>query len=105
MKAITEHELNAKIIHLIDFLKEKEVIDSKMKLYSDIGILRQSVTKIKQGRICFTVSHIVRICDLYDINPNWIFGFENSNIFRSQTIKNKQLQDVFNDNIKNQYKS
>ena len=70
-----------KILYLIDLLIFEKKISSKRNFCQDIGILEQTISKIKKGNTHFTVMHIQNICKRYNVDSNWIFGLEN-NIFR-----------------------
>lgn len=63
-----------KILRLIDVLKFQKKINYINDFCEEIGVLRQTVSKIKKGTNHFTVQHIEIICSKYDVNANWIFG-------------------------------
>ena len=56
------------------------IFEKKVKNISEfaksIGILDQSISKIKKGNSHFTVSQIQIVCQVYNVNANWIFGIE-----------------------------
>lgn len=64
------------LLKLIELL----IFEKKVKSISDfaksIGILEQTISKIKKGNSHFTVSQIQTICKVYNVNANWIFGME-----------------------------
>jgi DNA-binding Xre family transcriptional regulator len=63
-----------KILRLIEVLIFQKKIIYKNDFCKEIGILRQTVSRIKKGTNHFTVQHIEIICSKYDVNANWIFG-------------------------------
>lgn len=71
-----------KILHLIDFLIFEKKIKNASEFCDTIGMLRQTLTKIKNGIQHFTPSHIELICKTYNVNANWIFGL-NPNILQN----------------------
>lgn len=70
------------ILRLIDVLIFNKEISSTKEFCQEIGVLEQTVSKIKKGTNHFTVAHIETICKLYNVNANWIYGFENK-VFRT----------------------
>lgn len=72
-----------KIIELISLLKFRKIINYDKDFCQDIGMLEQTVSKIKKGLNHFTVQQIETICKKYKVNANWIFGTE-SNVFTTE---------------------
>lgn len=62
------------ILRLMDLLIFERKINSLSEFYSEIGILRQTVSKIKKGTSHFTVAQIHATCKKYNVNANWIHG-------------------------------
>ncbi len=71
-----------RILRLIELLIFQRKIFYKKEFCKEIGILEQSVSKIKRGINHFTVIHIETICLKYNVNANWIFGIED-NVFNT----------------------
>lgn len=71
-----------RILRLIDLLKFQKSIKTINHFCEEIGVLRQTIYKIKNGSAGFTVSHIETICKKYNVNANWIIGID-KNVFRS----------------------
>ena len=69
-----------RIIKLIEVLIFQKKVSSIRDFSIEIGVLEQTVSKIKKGKNHFTVSHIEAISKKYNVNVNWIFGFQN-NVF------------------------
>lgn len=86
------HETDEKILRLIDLLIFQKKINYMRDFCNEIGLLEQTVSKIKKGYCHFTVQHIQNICKIYKVNSNWILGIE-ENPFRPN--KNKS----FNQNL------
>ncbi|MBA4155408.1 hypothetical protein [Flavobacterium sp.] len=74
-----------KIIELIDILKSLGKISNTSDFCKSIGFFKQNITRVKNGLTHFTPVHIEKICKFYDVDANWIMGF-NANIFRKQVI-------------------
>lgn len=81
------------IIHLIDLLRYQKKISSAKDFCQEIGVLEQTVSKIKKGLNHFTVLQIEIICKKYNVNANWIFGIENE-IFIHKKSTQKSVQTV-----------
>ncbi|MFV5697793.1 hypothetical protein ACM55H_05440 [Flavobacterium sp. ZT3R17] len=79
------------IIHLIDLLKYQKKISSTKDFCLDIGVLEQTVSKVKKGINHFTVVHIETICKEYNVNANWIFGLQDQ-IFTEINSNQKGVQ-------------
>lgn len=75
------HTSDKKIIELIEILKSLNIIRFKREFYSSIGFLEQNYVKILQGKAHFTTEHLEKVCKVYNINANWIFG-TSENVFR-----------------------
>lgn len=79
------------IIHLIDLLKFQKKVSSTKDFCQEIGVLEQTVSKVKKGLNHFTVLQIEIICKKYNVNANWIFGIENE-IFKEIKSNQKSVQ-------------
>lgn len=79
------------IIRLIDLLKFHKKITSIKQFCKEIGILEQTVSKIKKDLNHFTGIHIEMICKTYNVNANWIFGIEKE-IFIQKKSNQKSVQ-------------
>lgn len=74
---------NERILRLIDLLKFQKKIKTLNQFCEDVGVIRQTISKIRTGEASFTVSHIEAICKKYKVNANWIFGIE-QNVFTNE---------------------
>ena len=73
---------NERILRLIDLLKFQKNIKTLNQFCDEVGVIRQTISKIRSGEASFTVSHIEAICKKYKVNANWIIGIE-KNVFRT----------------------
>lgn len=78
-----------RILHLIAILKTQKKITTMSQFCDEIGVLRQTIYKIKNGNAGFTVQHINMICKKYNANANWIFGIENKVFNTANSIEIK----------------
>lgn len=72
-----------RIIRLIELLIFQQRVSTIRKFCQEVDILEQTVSKTKKGINHFTVAHIEVICKTYNVNANWIYGFENK-VFRTK---------------------
>lgn len=82
--------IDKRIFYLIDLLIFEKKIDSVRQFCVEIGMLEQTVSKIKKGINHFTLIQVQNICKVYNINSNWIFDIE-KNMYRKPktSIKSK----------------
>ncbi len=80
-----------RIIKLIELLIFQRKISFVKEFCEEIGILTQSVSKIKKGLNHFTVKHIETICRIYNVNANWIFGIDDTVFNSENSIKIKEV--------------
>lgn len=71
-----------RILRLIDLLKFEKRINTINEFCEGVGVIRQTISKIRNGKASFTVAHIEMICKKYKVNANWIIGIE-KNVFRT----------------------
>jgi hypothetical protein len=74
--------IDAKILFLIEKLKELEIIKSEMKFCESIELKRQNLTRIKKGVAHFTPVHIQNVCKVFKVNANWIFDIEKNTFLK-----------------------
>lgn len=82
--------IDAKILFLIEKLKELEIIKSESKFCESIELKKQNLYRIRKGLAHFTPYHILNICKEYDVNANWIFSIQ-KNTFIEKEINDNQL--------------
>jgi DNA-binding Xre family transcriptional regulator len=80
-----------RIIKLIELLIFQRKISFVKDFCNEIGILEQSVSKIKKGLNHFTVIHIETICKIYNVNANWIYGLDDKVFNTLESIKVKDF--------------
>lgn len=85
------NETDLKIFELIKLLQELGTIKYQYDFGDSIGILKQNLTKIKKGEVHFTTEHIKKICEVFNVNANWIFGIQNNVFNNVKTLKNKEI--------------
>ncbi len=89
------NSVDKKILYLIDLLIFNNKIDNVRQFCKKIGMLEQTISKIKKGASHFTVKHIKSIGEVYNVNINWIFDIEEviylKNVGVQKVYKSKEL--------------
>lgn len=70
------HTTDIAILKLMDLLRFQGKIKSDAVFAKSVGILPQTVSKIKTGGNHFTAKQIQDIIRMYNVNANWIFGID-----------------------------
>jgi len=76
-----------RILRLIDYLKFENRISSTSEFCLSVNMPKQNISKIKKGTSHFTVQNISSICKEYNVNANWIYGFQNTIFNTPQSVK------------------
>jgi transcriptional regulator with XRE-family HTH domain len=90
-------ESDKNILKLVELLKLQKRILTTKEFSESIGMLNSTISRVPQGKCHFTVEQILLICKKYNVNANFIFGFDDV-VFRDKS--NKKLSDYsfnFND--------
>lgn len=74
---------NERILRLIDLLKFQKNIKTLNQFCDEVGVIRQTISKIRNEEAGFTVAHIEMICKKYNVNANWIVGIDKK-VFRTE---------------------
>lgn len=77
------NQIDDKILTLIDILKTNGSIRFDTDFCIEIGLKKQNLNRIKNKEAHFTVAQIKSICDIFNINTDWIFGYSNV-VFRDK---------------------
>jgi hypothetical protein len=75
-----------KMLELIDTLKDMNIISTTQEFCDSMGIFKQNIVTVRKGLQSFRAAHIADACRIYNVNANWIYGFE-SNMFRKRVNK------------------
>ncbi|TDO77622.1 hypothetical protein EV143_104389 [Flavobacterium chryseum] len=86
------NETDLKIFELINLLKELGTIEYDKDFGDSVGVLKQNLTRIKQGKAHFTTEHIRKACSVFNVNANWIFGVEKKVFNSLKPQQTKALQ-------------
>ncbi|WP_341217066.1 helix-turn-helix transcriptional regulator [uncultured Wocania sp.] len=87
----TPYTSDKKILQIIDILKSNKRIRFDSDFCEAIGVLRQTLSKIKNGEKHFTPLHIETVIKVFKVNANWIFGISDE-IFLDEKFKLKNTK-------------
>lgn len=71
-----------RILKIIDLLEFRKLIKDPSEFCDKIDLHRQTLSKIKKDKGHFTPEYIEIMCNVFNLNPACIFGFE-KNVFRN----------------------
>jgi transcriptional regulator with XRE-family HTH domain len=74
-------EVNEKVFNFIQALKSSGRIEFDNDFCEAIGLKKQNLNNIKNGKNFFATKHINQICKVFGANANYFFGTED-NMFR-----------------------
>lgn len=57
------------------------LVDNDKEFCQMIELIPQNLISIKTGTTSFTMKHIILLSERFNMNPNWVFGYE-KNMFR-----------------------
>ncbi|HXS59005.1 MAG TPA: hypothetical protein VN726_22935 [Hanamia sp.] len=80
--------VDERILELAEILKEKGKFSFTKGMFDEVGISKQKVNNVKNYGESFTFKQVETICKKFNVDMNWIFGFQHENPF----LKKKKLQ-------------
>lgn len=88
-----------RILRLVEYLIFTKVVRNATDFCDEIGLLKNTLSRIKKGTSHFTVSHIETICKKFKVNANWIFGRED-NVFigKKEILSLNKSEQIVNKN-------
>jgi hypothetical protein len=81
------HIIDARMLQLIDVLKNAGIIKFKEEFYKTVGVRRQNITEIKSCKRTFTPAQIRAVGVAYNVSADWIMGFTDE-LFRKVATRN-----------------
>lgn len=85
-----------KMLLLIDILKSNGVIKYDVDFCEAIGLLKQNLVNIRNGKNHFTPYHIENAIKVFGINGNWIFGISDKIYLKNnEPIMINRVQTVY----------
>ena len=84
MADFSKHTVNARFRAVYFVLEEKEAIRSKSELAKALGTYNHIINQILKGARNLTLDQILRLCEAYHVNANYLFG-TSERMFSSQS--------------------
>lgn len=88
-KILTKEEINRRFITAVTAIMVNKLISSKTGLAESLGVKPAKFSEILNGRMNVGIDMIARMCDYYDVSPDWLLLSRGNNVFRQvakQTI-------------------
>lgn len=79
------HKSDKTILRLIELLKFQKKITTAKNFCEVIEMQPGTLSKIASGKNHFTVEQIDKICLKFNVNPNFIFGYD-TQVFRDNAV-------------------
>jgi hypothetical protein len=86
-----------KLLKMVEILKELKIIRFEADFYKKLGIIKQQYHNIKTRKISFTARQIAIAIDVFDINPNWIFGVSQDKFLKKVSQTQSVVTSAFAD--------
>jgi hypothetical protein len=79
----TLHIYNQRMVELVDILKNIGIIRFRVELLRAIDMKNNNWHKIMKAEISFTSAQLHAVMKEYNVNPAWLFGFDDK-VFRKK---------------------
>lgn len=95
-RILSKEEINRRFITAVTAIMVNKLISSKAGLAESLGVKPAKFSEILNGRMKVGVDMIARMCDFYDVSPDWLLLSRGNNVFRQMA---KQAIWVDDDNL------
>lgn len=88
-RIVSKEEINKRFIMAVTAIMSNRLISSKTGLAESLGVKPAKFSEILNGRMNVGIDMIARMCDYYDVSPDWLLLSRGNNVFRQvakQTI-------------------
>lgn len=88
-RILTKEEINKRFIKAVTAIMANKLISSKTGLAESLGVKPAKFSEILNGRMNVGIDMIARMCDFYQVSPDWLLLSRGNNVFRrspKQTI-------------------
>lgn len=76
------NNVDIKILEVLEALKANSTIRFDQDFCDNVGVLKQTLYRVKKGLAHFTPEQMQNLCKVYNINANWILSIE-KNMYRN----------------------
>lgn len=88
-RILTKEEINKRFTTAVTAIMVNKLISSKAGLAESLGVKPAKFSEILNGRMNVGIDMIARMCDFYEVSPDWLLLSRGNNVFRrtaKQTI-------------------
>ncbi len=99
-KILSKEEINRRFIKAVTAIMVNKLISSKTGLAESLGVKPAKFSEILNSRMNVGIDMIARMCDYYDVSPDWLLLSRGNNVFRRM---DKQAIWIDDDNLNMKY--
>ena len=99
-KILSKEEINRRFITAVTAIMTNKLISSKTGLAESLGVKPAKFSEILNGRMNVGIDMIARMCDYYEVSPDWLLLSRGNNVFRRMA---KQAIWIDDDNLNTEY--
>lgn len=99
-RILTKEEINRRFIKAVTAIMVNKLISSKTGLAESLGVKPAKFSEILNGRMNVGIDMIARMCDFYEVSPDWLLLSRGNNVFRQTS---KQAIWIDDDNLNMKY--
>ena len=99
-KILSKEEINRRFITAVTAIMTNKLISSKTGLAESLGVKPAKFSEILNGRMNVGIDMIARMCDYYEVSPDWLLLSRGNNVFRQMA---KQAIWIDDDNLNTEY--
>lgn len=82
-RILTKEEINKRFHTAVNAILMNHLISSKTGLAESLGMTPSKLSEILNGRMNASAETLARMCDFYEISPEWLFLSRGNKVFRT----------------------
>lgn len=82
-RILTKEEINKRFHTAVNAILMNNLISSKAGLAESLGMTPSKLSEILNGRMNASAETLARMCDFYEISPEWLFLSRGNKVFRT----------------------
>lgn len=82
-RILTKEEINKRFNTAVNAILMNHLISSKTGLAESLGMTPSKLSEILNGRMNASAETLARMCDFYEISPEWLFLSRGNKVFRT----------------------
>lgn len=84
-RILTKEEINKRFITAVTAIMTNKLVSSKAGLAESLGVKPAKFSEILNGRMNVGIDMIAKMCDFYEVSPDWLLLSRGNNVFRQIT--------------------